>query len=169
MFREFSKRRNDACRIPKDLAGLGQGLLVLYGDFGVGVCFWNREGLLLEQFYVFLHAPLGLIKTVFNRVTDARETFKIGRIKFKKGWIICCLDHQRVVEINHDISLYLTFKPAALRMALQVLTIACHLVRVQRRNRYNLVEIGRSRNRGHPVVFEGPAIGPDKTHGDGGA
>src|SRR6266545_7013158 len=107
-------------RLPKDLAGLGEGLLVLYGDFGIGVCFWNREGLLLEQFYVFLHAPLGLIKTVFNRVTDAREAFKIGRIKSKKGWIIRCFDHQRVLEINHDISSYLPFKPAALRMALQV-------------------------------------------------
>jgi hypothetical protein len=35
-------------RLPKDLAGLGEGLLVLYDDFGIGVCFWNREGLLLE-------------------------------------------------------------------------------------------------------------------------
>src|SRR2546428_11701178 len=90
----------------KDLTGLGEGLLVLYGDFGIGVCFWNREGLLLEQFYVLFHAPLGLIKTVFNGGTDAGEAFKIGRIKSKKGWIICCFDHQRVLEINHDISPY---------------------------------------------------------------
>jgi hypothetical protein len=87
-------------RLSKDLAGLGEGLLILYGDFGGGVCFWNREGLLLEQFYVFLHAPLGLIKTVFNGVPDPRETFEIGRIKSKKGWIVRCFDHQRVLEIN---------------------------------------------------------------------
>ena len=77
-FREFSKRRNVNSKTTKDLAGLGEGLLVLYGDFGIEVCFWNREGLLLEQFYVFLHAPLGLVKTVFNRVADADAAFKIG-------------------------------------------------------------------------------------------
>ncbi len=58
-------------RRPKDLAGLGEGLLVLYGDFGIGVCFWNREGLLLEQFYVFLHAPLGAPR-------QARGTIRLG-------------------------------------------------------------------------------------------
>jgi hypothetical protein len=47
--------------------------LVLYGDLGIGVCFWNRQGLLLEYFYVFLHAPLGLIKAIFNRVTNTRR------------------------------------------------------------------------------------------------
>jgi hypothetical protein len=54
-------------------------------------------------------------------VTDARETLKIGRIKSKKGWIIRCFDHQRVLEINHDISFYLPFRPAALRMAFPLL------------------------------------------------
>ena len=57
------------------LTGLGEGLLVLYGDLGIGVRFWNRQGLLLEYFYVFLHAPLGLIKAIFNGVTNTREAF----------------------------------------------------------------------------------------------
>jgi hypothetical protein len=47
----FENSRNvemTTVRLPRDLTGLGEGLLVLYGDLGVGVCFWNREGLLLE-------------------------------------------------------------------------------------------------------------------------
>jgi hypothetical protein len=49
--RRFENSRNvemRTVRLPKDLAGLGKGLLVLDGDFGVGVCFWNRERLLLK-------------------------------------------------------------------------------------------------------------------------
>jgi hypothetical protein len=53
-------------------------------------------------------------------MTDAGETFKIGRIKPKKCWILRRFDDQRVFEINHDISPYFPFKPAALRIALQV-------------------------------------------------
>jgi hypothetical protein len=85
----------------------------LYDDFGVGIFLGDGERLLSEQFYVFLHAPLGLIKAVFDGVTDSGETFKVGRVKSKKRWIIRCFDHQRVLEIYHDISPYFPFKPAS--------------------------------------------------------
>ena len=47
-------------------------------------------------------------------MADSGEAFEVGGVKPKKGWIIRRFDDQRVFEINHDISPYFPFKPAAL-------------------------------------------------------
>src|SRR6266545_1590524 len=47
--------------------------------------------------------------------------------------------------------------------------IANRVTKDERRNRYNLVAFARSQNRASRVVFETPAVCPDKTHADGGA
>jgi hypothetical protein len=73
-------------RLRKDLTGLGEGLLVLNGDFRIEVCFWNKVGLLLEQFYVS-SMPTWLAKdSLQSTVTDAREALEVRRVKSKKRW-----------------------------------------------------------------------------------
>jgi hypothetical protein len=76
--------------------------------------------LFFEQFQVLLHAPPSLINTVFNGVPNAREAFEVRGVEPEKCWIVGRFDDQRVFEINHGISPYLPFKPAAFRIALQV-------------------------------------------------
>jgi hypothetical protein len=69
---------------------------------------------------MFLHTPLGLIQAIFDGMANTSEALKVGWIETKECGIFGRFDDQGVFEINHDISPYFPFKPAAFRIALQV-------------------------------------------------
>ena len=54
----------------------------------------SRDGqtVFAKQGNVFLHAPLRFVKTIFDGVADASETFQVGRIEAEEVGIFRCFD-----------------------------------------------------------------------------
>ena len=52
----FENSRNVEMTTQHMLGGLGRRLLVLDGDLGMGVCFWNREALICQERHVTRNA-----------------------------------------------------------------------------------------------------------------
>ena len=55
--------------------------------------------LLLEQFDVFDHPPLGLVETVFDGRPDSRESFEFSRIEKKLGSSVASIVSEKLKSI----------------------------------------------------------------------
>src|SRR5664279_3478275 len=82
-------------------AGSSERRGVLDYDAGPSTGEWNWHVLFLQQAHVLGHAPLGLIETVFDRMSHPTEAFQVGGVKREKIRLGGGLDYKRVAQLNH--------------------------------------------------------------------
>ena len=51
---------------------------------------------------MLLHTPFRLVQAILNRVPNAGKAFQVGRVKAKETWIVRCLNHELVFQIEHN-------------------------------------------------------------------
>ena len=69
---------------------------------------------------VFLHAGPGLVDAVLDRMSDAGKSLHIGRIEPKKCRVAGRFNHQGIRKIDHGGCPFVSFRPAAFKIAWQV-------------------------------------------------
>src|SRR5436305_11598279 len=75
--------------------------LILDGNGWIGARSRHRQLLLAQQLHVLPHAPFGLVETVFDGMSDARESFEFWREESEIVGLRRGLDDERIGQIDH--------------------------------------------------------------------